>query len=182
MKRRSLCCALLVLAPLLSACSGITASSNFAPGVNTTQYRTFGWYATPPGQALSVSDQQVRAALQNQLEQKGLTPATAAAPPDFLIAYHAKRQQKVDVSPGYAYGYGYGYGWWGGFPNVYTYTEGTLIVDFIDPKTNQVFWRGTAQSVLSHPNNPDPRKVDKAVAKIIKRYPSQLASIPRTRM
>jgi hypothetical protein len=82
-------------------------------------------------------------------------------------------QQEVGVSGWGAPGWGYigwgGYGW-GGW-DVYTWTQGTLIVDFTDPRTNQVVWRGTASAVVNHPENPSPKKVEKAVNKLMAHYP-----------
>lgn len=162
----------------LAACSGITANSNLAPGTNLAQYRTYAWHTGTSGQAESIAEQQVRSSLQAQLAERGMTLATTQ-PPDFLVAYHGKKQQKVDVYPG---GYGYwGYGW-GGFPDIQTYTQGTLIVDFIDPKTNRVFWRGTASGVLDNPNNPNMQKIDTAVAKLMQQYPTQMAATQRPAM
>jgi hypothetical protein len=158
------------------ACSGITANSKIAPGTNLAQYRTYGWHNQQTGTE-SIGEQQVRSALQTQLAQKGLTLATTA-PPDFLVAYHAKKEQKVQVYPGGGgyWGYGYwGYGW-GGYPDIETYTQGTLMVDFIDARTNKVFWRGTASGVLDHPDNPDIQKIDTAVAKLVQQYPQQMAA------
>jgi hypothetical protein len=157
----------------VAACAGITTNAIVAPGANLSRYQTYGWAAQPAGQAQTIGEQQVRAALERDLAQKGLTPATNGSP-DFLVAFHAKQQQRIEATPGYGWGYG-----WGGFPDVTTYTEGTLIVDFIDPKTNQVFWRGTASAVLNNPNNPDPQKIDKAVSKLVQQYPTQMASTSR---
>ena len=176
MKRCTQFLALALLA--VAGCSGITANANVAPGANLGKYHTYGWYQPTAGGAESIGEQEVRGALERELAQKGLTLATTEKP-DFLVAYHAKKQQQTSVTPGY-YGY-WGYGW-GGFPDVTTYTEGTLVVDFIDPATNQVFWRGTAQGVLEHPNNPDLHKIDTAVAKIVDQYPTQMAAAPRPAM
>lgn len=176
-RRTLLAVALLTIA---AGCSGITTQANTAPGANLGKYHTYGWYHPPTGEMQSLAEQEVRSALQRDLAQKGLSLATTEAP-DFLVAYHAKRQEKVQVTPsGYGYGF-YGYGW-GGFPDVTTYTEGTLVVDFVDPQTNQVFWRGTAQGVVEHPNNPDLNRIDTAVSKIVQQYPTQMASVPRPPM
>jgi hypothetical protein len=70
---------------------------------------------------------------------------------------------------GWGWGWGYDYGWGG--PAYYAYTEGTIIVDFIDPHTNKVFWRGTASSVIDDPNNVSTAKVNKSIAKLISQYP-----------
>ena len=174
------CTRLLSVALLLAAgaCSGITANSKLAPGTNLAQYHTYAWHNGVSGQAEGIGEQEVRSQLQAQLAEKGMTLATST-PPDFLVAYHGKKEQKVDVYPG---GYGYwGYGW-GGFPDVETYTQGTLIVDFIDPKTNKVFWRGTASGVLDNPDNPNMGKIDTAVAKLVQQYPTQMAATQRPAM
>ncbi len=66
---------------------------------------------------------------------------------------------------------------------VYQYTEGTLVVDFVDPTTERVLWRGTATGVVHHPQNPDLNKVAKAVDKLMSHYPSSaMAAGSRTRM
>jgi hypothetical protein len=58
-----------------------------------------------------------------------------------------------------------------------------LIVDFIDPHTNQVFWRGTATDIVNNPNSPDLGKLDAAVTKLVKQYPgSAMASTSRPAM
>ena len=62
------------------------------------------------------------------------------------------------------------------------YTQGTLFIDFIDPKTKQVFWRGTASAVADHPENPDTGKLAKAVDKVMAKYPSELATTSRSTM
>jgi len=57
---------------------------------------------------------------------------------------------------GYGYGYGYRrYGAWGGIPNNYTnvseYTEGTLIIDFVDAKTRKLVFRGIGKGTMGDP-------------------------------
>ncbi len=162
---------LMMLALFVAAgCSGITTNANVAPGANLAKYHTYAWAPRPGDQMESPGEQQVRAALQRDLAQKGIVPATTQ-PPDFLVAYHARQQEKIEATPGYGWGYG-----WYGYPAFETYTQGTLIVDFVDPQTNQVFWRGTASGVVEHPNNPDLAKIDKAVAKLINQYPGTMAA------
>lgn len=155
-----------------AACSGITANSNIAPGANLSQYHTYAWYVPPGGQAMTPAAQEVKSALQTQLAEKGLVPATNG-PPDFLIAVQGRKQQQLQAMGGYGFY---------GFPDVYSYTEGTLIVDFIDPRTKRAFWRGTASGVMNQPNNPDFGQIDKAVAKLVQQYPSQLAATSRPAM
>ncbi len=170
----------IVLAALLGFASGcVTVRAVKSPGVALQQYRTFSWYEPqnprPREIALerSPAGQAVRSALARDLEAKGLTETTQN--PDVLVSYHVKLKQMLNVTD-----WGYPSWWWGyygpGGTTVSQYTEGTIFVDLIDPKTNQVVWRGTASSVVSHPENPNPEKVAKAVNKLMKKYPTQVAS------
>jgi hypothetical protein len=151
---------------------GASVSSTVTPGANLGQYRTFSFF-TPPyrvGTAESPSEQEVKSALRNDLAQRGITEAAPGQSPEFLVAYHARKQQKLDVTSA-------GYGWWGlGGTDVYTYTEGTLIVDFIDPASKSVFWRGTATQIVDNPYAPNLTKIDKAVAKMIDKYPATMTA------
>jgi hypothetical protein len=159
----------------LPACAGVSTETRLSPGVNVAQYRTFAFVPRNGGQPETLADQTIRSAIVQDLSQKGIVMANAS-PPEFLVDYHAKTQQRVEIQPGY---YG-GWGWT--YPDVNTYTEGTLIVDFIDPATRQIFWRGTASGVVAHPDNPDPIRIDKAVSKLVQKYPAQVAAMPRPQM
>jgi hypothetical protein len=52
-------------------------------------------------------------------------------------------------------------------PGSSQYFRGTVVVDFLDPRTRDVFWRGTARTTLTHPENPDPAQVARAVARLM---------------
>ncbi len=163
---------------LIVAGCGATIHSSVATNADLAKYKTFSFY-TPPykqGQAESIADQTIRSALEQDLSAKGLMKTTAANP-DFLVAYHVKEQQKLDVDT-----VGYGFWGWGGPGAVTQYTQGTLIVDFIDPQTKQVFWRGTAADVVNHPASPNTAKIDKVVGQIVNKYPAVMAATPRTTM
>jgi Domain of unknown function (DUF4136) len=157
-------------------CSGISTTVQTSPGVNLASYRTFAWAPHAPGKPENLGDQAIRSSLQQNLAGRNIVPAAPGQPPDFYVAYQTATHEKTQVYyGGYPYYYGY-------YPSVSTYTEGTLIVDFIDPRSHQVFWRGTASAVVDHPDNPDPGKIAKAVQKLIDRYPAQLAATERPRM
>jgi hypothetical protein len=168
--------AVAVAAGFASGC--VTVKATTAPQANLSHYRTFSWFQpqTPP-KAGTISFEQtpagqiIRDQISRDLAGKGITETTDN--PDFLVAYHSKLQQKLDVSD-----WGYPGFWWGGpgGVSVNEYTQGTLFIDFIDPKTNQVFWRGTASAVVDHPDTPNEKKLASAVGKVMKKYPSEVAS------
>ena len=158
---------------LLGGC--VTVGATKSPNANLAQYRTFAWMPTTeayPKQLAferSPAGQVVKNQIGNDLAAKGLSEV--AANPDFLIAYHTKLEQKTDVTD-----WGYGGFYWGGPVSVDQYTQGTLFIDFIDPKTKEVIWRGTATAIVDNPDMPNTHKLAGAVDKVMKRYPSEMAS------
>jgi hypothetical protein len=176
-----------VAALVVAGCSGVQVRSTPAPNANLGALRTFAFMTPvdPSSRAAqmdqSPAGQEVRATLTRNLEEKGYTPAPPNTQPDFLVAYRAHVQRKTQVEswgyPGpYGWGWGWGYGGWAwGGPDVTVrqYNEGTLIVDFVDPTTHRVLWRGTATGVVDNPQNPNLQKVARAVDKLMDRYPTQ---------
>lgn len=162
------------------ACAGcVTVRSSTSPGANLAQYHSFAWYQSPtPTEAQlaferSPAGQLVRDRIAADLAQKGIHPTTEN--PDFYVAYHTKLEQKTTVSD-----WGYPGLFWGapGPARIDEYTQGTLIVDFIDAKSGQIFWRGTAGSAVNHPATPDMNKLASAVDKMMGKYPAEVASAP----
>jgi len=158
---------------LLSACVSVRSST--APGTDLMHYRTFAWaQPTDPSVARmerSPAGQTVRNEIVRNLNARGIEEAQQGRAPDFLVAYHVVLRDRLDVTD-------WGWGWWGtwGGADVYQYTQGTIIVDFIDPRTNAVFWRGSASRDVDTPENPDLGDVASAVDKLMKTYPVRVAS------
>jgi hypothetical protein len=177
MRTRSIAAVLLLGA---SGC-GATIRSSVANNADLTKYRTYAFYtaADKQGQPETIADQTIKSALKQDLAMKGMVESTGANP-EFLVTYHVKEQQKTEVT---SWGYGYwGYGYGGAPVDVNQYTEGTLIVDFVDPQTMQVFFRGTATDTLNHPESPDMAKIEKVVGQIVDKYPTTVAATPRQPM
>jgi hypothetical protein len=158
----------------------ITARATLAPNASIGQYRTFAF--TP--QASTAFDRTptsavIRDSITRSLAAHGIRPASGA-PPDFFVGYQLVLREQLEAAGWGGWG-GWGWGSWGGWgwggpADIYQYTEGTLVVDFIDPRTNSSFWRGTATSVVNTPDNPRPETMRKAVAKMIDKYPAELVA------
>lgn len=111
-------------------------------------------------------------ALEFALRNKGFELIEDPKQADMLISWHLVTQHKTDVrtysSPGYAPYMGYNryamYSCWSCMPmqtdvSVQNYTEGTFIVDMIDPNLRQSVWRGVTKSKLrGHSGNEDGNK------------------------
>jgi uncharacterized protein DUF4136 len=182
MKTGRMAFALAVILGFATSC--IHTRATVAPDANLAQFRTFT-FLPETSQALSRTPTGaiVRDALTRELAERGIHPAPPGQAPDFVVSYQLVLREQIAASDwgwgwgGWAWGWG---GWgWGGPATVYEYTEGTLVVDFVDPRTNQSFWRGTATSVVSTPDNPNPKKMEKSVAAMIDKYPiRQMAAAP----
>jgi hypothetical protein len=173
---------LLVLVAVALAAGCISTRATLAPNAKVEQYRTFAF--TP--QANTAIDRTptgavVRDSITRELAEHGIRPASGA-PPDFYVSYQLVLREQLTASNWGGWGGWGGWGWggvgWGGWggPDIYEYTEGTLVVDFIDPRTNSSFWRGTATSVVNTPDNPNPKTMRKGVAKMIDKYPVELVA------
>jgi hypothetical protein len=97
------------------------------------------------------------------------------------VKIKAQQQQTATATssgyPGYGYGYGYRYGWGGGFStttiNYDTYVDGTLFIDMIDAKKNQLVWQGRGTKTIDEDASQKKRDENLAYAlkQIFAKYP-----------
>ncbi len=106
--------------------------------------------------------------IEANLVAKGMTKSET---PDMLVSLFTKERERIDVYNNYGYGYGYG-GWYGGGAYASSTTEGTLFIDFIDTKRNELFWQGigVGDLVMSSVEKKEAR-IKEIVTKIISQYP-----------
>jgi hypothetical protein len=108
---------------------------------------------------------------------------------DLLLSWHLVTQHKTDVrtweTPAYGASYGrYGrynrysaYNCWNCRPvhtevSVHNYTQGTFIVDLIDPKLKKSVWRAVTQSKLKGEPRQDQGKYNEAATAIFDSFPT----------
>lgn len=87
---------------------------------------------------------------------------------DFLLTYHIATRERLDIRD-----YGTGYYWpyrRGPMTDVYQYTEGTLIIDMLDAKTEKLIWRGWATRVIDKPSIPQ-QQLEKILGQIFNKFP-----------
>jgi hypothetical protein len=159
---------------------------NFPAATKIAFYKSSGMVSGD--KPLQVSDMQrnrVDKALQLALENRGMNFVDDPKQADLLLTWHLSTQNKTDVrtysSPshgGYYGGYNrYShYNCWncmGGGTEVpvKNYTEGTFIVDMIDPTAHQSVWRGVTQSRLKGKLDNDQENYNAAAAVIFADFP-----------
>jgi hypothetical protein len=150
--------ALMFAASVVSGCASVAVTRDYSPQADFAAYRT---YALRSGQARegeprSLIDQRVQAAIDHELTGKGLRRVADPELPDLLVISRFEARDHVDVVPYYS-GYGWyrypaaymgGYGW-GWSTMTYPYTEGVLVVDLVDARSNDVVWQGRARRDVS---------------------------------
>jgi hypothetical protein len=158
----------------------MNVSSYLERGADFTRYRTYSW---GPADALDTGDprldnnpffhERIQADVEKQLATRGFEK-TASGVPDLLVHYHASISQRVDVN-----GVDRESGYCGDSDNCrpYVYEAGTLLIDFVDARTDKVVWRGwaedTVDGVIDNQQLME-QKVDKAVTRILQRLPRRL--------
>jgi Domain of unknown function (DUF4136) len=170
------------------ACATLNVQTDYDVDADFTNLRTFAWLDPPivedrpppadtdPFAYNSLLDKRVRAAVTANLEARDFEPAASDAA-DFLLRYYVVFRDRVRSSPYYGGAYVSGpygpywgpYGYYAGTTS-YTYSEGTLVIDVIDPKTHQIIWRGWAESP-NYDGSFDAEEVDGAVSAVMARFP-----------
>jgi hypothetical protein len=172
---------------VLVGCSTIQVSEDFDRRAPFTTYKTFDWMAKPekmPDTARGAVDRnpllgkRIQDVTNEILADKGLAPAKEN--PDILINYYVGFKERVDITGwGYWYGPRWGYYWpYLGATDDYAYTQGTLVLDFVDAKTHELVWRGVADKALYDyyyggpaRHNFSDRELEKILGQMLDQYP-----------
>lgn len=171
-----------VMAMFLSACGStpLESVSDYDQNFDFTKVRKIG--ITPLDRTnlntIMVSDMQanrIDEALGADLRRKGYTIVSDLKEADLLLTWHLITQEKTDVRSYNSMSY---YNCWRCGPSVSDvsirqYTEGTFIVDMIDPSVGQSVWRSTIQSRMSSKPDPEdaPARKREAAMAIFSHFP-----------
>ena len=177
MRRLALTTALLPLL-LLGACTGYHVNYDYDVTASFGRYKTFDYYTSKKGTGgtTNLMDKRVRAAVEKELQAKGFVMETKADP-DFLVTYYPivhERRYRTTTHLGWGWGYRPFYGGVGtSMSEVHSYQEGTIVIEIVDFKSNQMVWQGAAAGALTGLNNPEDADevVPKAVRDILAKFP-----------
>ncbi len=160
----------------VSCASIYNVKYDFDQQANFADLKTFDWMPVPEKAGInSLVVQRVKKAVNAELQAKGLMMTSNN--PDFLIAQHLGKKDKVQVTDwGYSYShYGrYRGGYWGPTGvSTYEYEEGSLILDFVDAKSKKMIWQGAAKAEVQNIDTPDKSEklINEAVQEILKNFP-----------
>jgi hypothetical protein len=174
----------------ITAAFGMSVKSDYEKNFDFSQLHTFAFKtdraSNDPLSTNTIEARRIQSALTSQLEANGFTPAVHD--PDFIVAFYAMTKQKTSVeSTGFGrgfggFGYGRGFGWgygipgggrwrWGYGPDIWTtnYTQGCVMADIIDPKNNELVWRGAVTDTVNGIGQSE-KQSDQAAKDLVKNF------------
>jgi len=177
------------LSLVLAACASVDVHTVTSPDANLGSLTTFNVLPrpTPPANTVesandpmlvnSISSQVLRSDVFKGFEGRGYAVSDQ---PDFVVAYYASAKNKLDVTY-WDYGYPFYPRWWGpaswgpawGPPeaSVTRYTEGTVIIDVLNPTTKELLWRGQGVAPVSSDEAKYEQDLWKTVSAVLDKFP-----------
>ncbi len=161
----------LAAALLVSSCSAVSTSFDYDVGADFARLQTYAWVPVEHDEE-TISElvlKRVESSVHDVLTAKGYR--RVADDPDFFIHTHVSRRERTRVTE---HGPRYDYRGWAGYDvEVYSYEEGTLILDVEDAATDALIWRGTARRAINTSWTPEQitERVREAVETVLAEFP-----------
>jgi opacity protein-like surface antigen len=171
MKTRLLLSLSLLIGLTFTAASAQDVYVTSSPNATFSQYHTYAWgqQQNPNQVASPFLAQEAKTQINTQLQSKGLKLVQESENPDLIVVGSGGMKTQTSYQAWGMRGIGGGMGGITPEQNV----TGTLIVDIYDVKAKELVWRGVGQGTLNEKNSQkNMQLVDKAVAKMFKKYPS----------
>jgi hypothetical protein len=166
-------CILLSSMLVFGSAFGMNVKTDYDKSFDFGKLRTFAFREQnrPDGSVLqrnTLVDNRIREALRRDLEARGFR-YQPDGPADFVVAYYARETEKAELEP---VGYGMPLRWrrgWG--PRVWTrdYTQGSLVVDLIEPANNQLIWRGRVTDTVTGLDQSE-KQINKGADQLVKHF------------
>ena len=154
----------------LAACTSVTIKTDYDHSVSFGKYHTYMLDTAASGLG-PTNNAVVKQALRSSLAARGLKETDANA--NLYIVAAVITREKLNVLPGGGVTvtrFGAYRGTWAMNADVQQYTQGTLIVDFVDAKTKKLVFRGLAQAAVGS-QGANANAIREAVAKIMAQFP-----------
>lgn len=157
------------------SCSTMNVTTNYDEQADFKQFKTFS-FAPPKDQSDRPSAVHNRLFTKEMLqeirpimERKGFQEAAAREDADLLVVFYAMIKNKRDfVPPSYRVGR-WGRVWATRPGHVVRYQEGTLVIDVVDQKKQDLVWQGVGKGVLDR-SDPAANLVG-GVEKVLEKFP-----------
>lgn len=179
----------------LSACRSIRVRSDWDESIAFDGLQRYAWLEPPvtagadPFADNSLLRKRVRTEIEKNLTARGFASVENPADADFLVTYGVVLDEKLRVNGGMTTYGGYGgYGRWPigmgasvGAPDVRNYQDSTLIIDFLNPASKDLVWRGWASGLLqTRDRDTGPGRFEAGIKAVLDAYPPKQGSRPET--
>lgn len=161
---------------LVSACSGISTTTDYDPAVNFSGFSTYDWIDSE-GEVDNITSSRVRSSVDAAMTAKGFSQSSSN--PDLAVSYQvttAERRSFNTVNAGWGGGYrgaGWGMGMGTSTTTEQVWNEGSLVLGIFDTGTKNLVWTGTATTDIDPSRSPQQRQesIDSAVNKMMGDFP-----------
>ncbi len=182
--------ALFILFVSLAACSGISVTSDWDPGVDFSQFNTFAVLEETQPSINRLVDQRVRAAIVAELTSKGLRQVDVPDKADLAIGYQITTEQHTSHHTVHS-----GWGTRGYRSSRHThwrtpvtsstttqvnFTVGTLVIAAFQVSDKELVGEGSGSGTVNPSSGPEQseRRINDAVQRILKDFPPGATSRP----
>ena len=156
----------------LFSCRTVDVNVDYNDKIDFFQFRTFNWLPRTGKDKdfSSVREQKILSQVESLLLAKQLNKSDK---PDVLVAINVSQKDKVHYYPRHRYGHfrsfgGYAYGGFYAY-EADEYTEYSVLVAIIEPKTKKALWEGSINN-WSYQGVSD-EKLNKLLSQILSKYP-----------
>jgi len=174
----------------LAACSGISVTSDWDPGVDFSQFKTFAVLEETQQSVNRLVDQRIRAAIVAELTAKELRQVDTPDKADLAIDYQITTEQQTSHHTVHS-----GWGARGYRSSRHThwrtptgtsrttqvnFTVGTLVIAAFQMSDKELVWEGSASGTVNPSSGPEQReqRINDAVQRILKDFPPGATSRP----
>jgi hypothetical protein len=192
MKNRNIVLPIIALIFFMTGC----AVTDIDRDVNFNSYRKYAWkepdvQVVNPIYESDLITKKIKNVVEDEFVKKGIVLVNNK--PDFFVTYNIRKEKKQQTMNNYSgmgfypfWGLGWGwrmpymmgYPYYGGMmPYTREYTQGTLILDVVDAKSNKLVWRGSVSGNVDNVKNLQ-KQIEKGVRAILKKYPGHPAEHP----
>jgi hypothetical protein len=186
MGRHFRCLVVVALAFAWVGCQSFKVRSDWDPAVPFSSFGRYVWVEPPAREeANPFADNtllrgRVRAAVEDALSRRGFRSQESRAGAHFLVTYHVVLEEQFEFdtlpfSSGYYHRRHHAFGAFHSIPRAVAFQESSLVIDFLDPRTDDLVWRGWASGILGTRDRIRSLDVlDRGVEAILNAFPPRL--------
>lgn len=138
----------LIMLFINSGCGSMSIGHEYDPQYDFSKLKTYSLIPDPYEEPeVELVLKRLRPMVNKSLQDRGYQQSDN---PDFKVALHVRSREAINIVD-----WGYSYGWRGTYGyglDAYQYDEGSLLVDIVDTKTNELIWQGLASAELRSTN------------------------------